>query len=279
MKDILLRNYSLEIDNYEKVVDGILFYVDNSYFYFYNCFFNEEYIYYCLDEWSKYSDKIPVHKVVYTKVFKDGYILFKVDCFRENISLEDVQIFSQVKLLKEYESISMISFWEDKIDYIEKQVQEFSSLAIINNSLDYFLGISEMLLAYLRDNVNYTNYSLSHRELSSNSSLEFYNPLLFCVDSPLKDWAFVWRWEKDYEKLENFIAVAKFKQDDLAYLFVRLTFPFTYFHLITSILLDGDSEERLVNYLNLVDEYEKYLEKIEQIFGIHIFLWLKKVIK
>lgn len=279
MMDILLRNYSLQVDCYEKVIDGILFYFNNSYFYLYNCLFDEDYIDYSLGEWEKYKGKIPVHEVVYTKngkVLEDGYILFKVNCFVDNVTISDVQIFNQVKLLKEYDTVSMVKFWEEKIDYIEKQVQEFSSLSIINNSFDYFLGISEMLLSYLRDNSNYTYGTLSHRELVSNSSLEFYNPLLFCVDSPLKDWAFIWRYDKDYEILEKFIEKAKLKQDDLVYLFVRLTFPFTYFRLVTAILVDGNDEKTLSEFLEYVYEYEEYLFKIEKIFGIYLFSWIKK---
>ena len=59
------------------------------------------------------------------------------------------------------------------------------------------------------------------------------------------------------------------------YFFVRMCFPFYYFETLSECLIDGDKEEML-KVVNGVDNYEKYLLFMEDLFNIHLFSWIKK---
>ena len=63
---------------------------------------------------------------------------------------------------------------------------------------------------------------------------------------------------------------------DYIYFFVRMTFPFDYFHELQEILVDGKSNENLIRIVNRVGEYEKYLGEMQKLFGIYVFSWIKQ---
>jgi len=95
----------------------------------------------------------------------------------------------------------MAQFWEEKIDYLELQLSELSNNLLLNNSFDYFVGIAEILLEYLKRNYSEENIDLklSHRCLNCLDSIEYYNPLNISFDLAYKDIAAYLRKSKDID--------------------------------------------------------------------------------
>lgn len=281
MREILKKNYGINILEYKEYHDGMIFFINGNYYYFTRCYDSEEY----LIELYQFCNKmklrnIRLHDFVFNvngKLLSDGYVLFKINVLIGDITLDDIRIFNSIDC-NEYRDkyIFMDKFWEAKIDYLEMQLIELSSNKVINNSFDYYVGIAENLILFLKKNYvkDDVRLCLSHRGLSTLCSIEFYNPLNIGPDIDLKDVAAYIRITNDQDCLYDI--VEKVKGSKYKYFFVRMVFPFDYFYEVSNVLIDGVSDKKLINIINKVDNYEKFIYKMQQIFGIYIFSWIKK---
>lgn len=280
MKDLLNSFYNINILQYKEYNNGIIFQIDGINFYLVECEYTEEYLHYLESLIVRYSN-LKLHSFVYNKynkILSSGFILLKLNIMIEDISLYDLNKLKNIRIDKINNNyLTMDQFWENKIDYLEKQLAEISSNKLINNSFDYFLGIAEILISYFKRNFNKNNLilSVSHRSLYSLSTIDFYNPLNICFDYYLKDYIAYIRLTNNYDLLYELISNIKNK-NDYTYLFVRMTFPFKYFYEVENILIDGVHEHDLVKIVNEIKDYEMYLAKIEKVFRIYVFSWIKK---
>ena len=280
MINILKRYYDIEIKEYDKYKDGIVFFINDSYYYFMKYEFDIEYLTISYDFYVYLkSKKIKIHDFVFNKnkeLISESYILFKLNCFLEDIDINDILLFSKNIITKEFMTYNMIDFWYRKIDYLEKQVTELSDNKLINYSFDYFIGISEELLLYFKNNYfnDENNICLVHRSLDSLSSIDFYNPLNIMVDSKYKDIISYIRLTDDWNLFLNLLD--RINSNDKIYIFVRMCFPFKYFNLVSDIILNNKSNNELAIVLNRITEYEEYLKMVEKMCGIYLFSWIKK---
>lgn len=282
MKNILKKNYDITIDDYKNYKEGIIFFISDSYYYFSKCIFDEEY----LDNLSFFCKNIKInqlniHDFVYNKygkILTEGYVLLKINVFIENINENDLKKFYLVDC-NEYKDkyVAMNKVWEDKIDYLEKQLSEFSYNKLINNSFDYFVGIAEMLIIFYRKNINVDNINLclSHNALNSLSTIDFYNPLYLSFDYWMKDLATYIRLSSDFKLLYEVIEKIN-DYGNKVYLFIRLVFPFEYFEEVSKILLEVKEDDELLKIINEIEKYEDYVMELQKIFGIYLFTWIKK---
>ena len=282
MIDNLKKYYGIDIDDYKEYEDGITFLVAGINYYFYKTIFDEVYvneIYNKLKEID--SRKINLHSFVLNKdgkVFSEGYILFKLNVLIDDIDLNDIYLFNSYKNVfvdnKAY--LSMSEFWYSKIDYLEYQVGELSGSKLINNSFDYFVGLSEMLLLFYKNNYIEDNNDmcLVHRELNSLSTIEFYNPLNIMRGNKYKDIVSYIRLTSNWDYFENLIN--RVNANDRIYIFTRMCFPFKYFSAVNKIVLNEEDVNDLIEVLNRIDEYEKYLGTVGDMMNIKLFYWIKK---
>lgn len=280
MIEILKQYYDISIDEYKEYNNGILFFVNDTNYYLTKTFFDKEYIDICYEFYMYLkSRKIKVHDFVFNKnndLLSDEYVLLKINCFMEEITFNDVYLFSNI-IVNEYNNyISMLDFWYKKIDYLEKQVTELSNNRLVNYSFDYFVGISEELLLFYNNNYKKQdeNIYLVHRALDSLDCVDFYNPLNIMGGDKFKDLISYIRLKSDWDLL--FDLLDKVNYNDKIYIFVRMCFPFKYYDLVSDIVLEGKSDEGLAILLSRINEYEEYLREVEKICGIYLFTWLKK---
>ncbi len=265
MIDKLKDLYGIDIDYYEELEDGIVFFINDYYYYFIYTDLEEEYVMRLFHVSNKYRNIIPFHSFVFNengKVIEEGYILFKINTFINDITLDDVNKYNIV--VHNEEPFNMISFWENKLDFIEDKIIKIDNYKVIEN-YDYYQGIAELLLKMLnrKDNTIY----LAHSTFNTLSSLSFYNPLNIVFDYRERDIASYIRITKDYSLINKVINNLNYN-----YFLVRLCFPFSYF-------------DSLYNYINKkidyveddILEYEKYLLEIEKLLDIHLFNYIKKV--
>jgi len=257
--------YEIDIDYYEELEDGIVFFINDYYYYFIYTDIDEEYVIRLFHISNKYKKIIPFHSFVFnknSKVIENGYILFKVNTFINDITFNDVLRFSIV--VHNEEPFNMASFWENKLDFIEDKIIKIENYKAIEN-YDYYQGIAEMLLKMInrKDNTIY----LTHSTFNSLSSLSFYNPLNIVFDYRERDIASYIRITKDYSLINRVI-----NNLDYNYFLVRLCFPFSYFDSLYNYII---KKTEYVDHDIL--EYEKYLLNIERILNIHLFNYIKKV--
>lgn len=279
MKDILSEYYNIFIDDYKEYKDGLIFQVDGINYYLVKTSYDTAYI----NELIKVCEEVRKQNVLLHDFIKNknneflsnGYILFKINVLMDDIDLNDIKKFNSIdsnKYLKEY--IKMEDFWQNKIDYFEVQISELSDNKLINHSFDYYIGIAEIIILFLKKHPTKNDLCLSHKSLDSISTLEFYNPLNITFDLKLKDMASYIRMTNNYELLNDLLD--QIDWSDKAYLFTRMVFPFRYFNIISDMVVDNEEEHELINLLNNVKKYEAYLSQMQKMFGIYIFSWIKK---
>lgn len=277
MIDILQKYYDIVVDSYEEVCNGIVFFIYDSKYYLYKSYLKEDEVNLLFNKIRETDIDIPLHSFIYNKdnnIYSDGYVLFKLNVFVEDVSLADIEKFNNCRgIYLDY--VKMDDFWFKKIDYLEYQLIELSNNKLINTSFDYFVGLAELLLSFYKDNyVFYENdLCLSHKELNNLSSLEFYNPLNLSIDYKYKDIISFIRYTNNYQLLNDYLN--KIDSNEKIYFFVRMCFPFKYFECLNECLL-MNNEVCLLNIIERIDDYEKYLLYMEELFDIYLFSWIKK---
>lgn len=281
MINILKNNYGIDINYFEKYEDSISFIIDGDLYYLKKTVYDEKYLLKIRDWQIKLKESVQLHEFVFNNngnLLSEGFVLFKCHVLKDSVSLDDVLLFNSIKVLYNEEFFTNMSyFWEIKIDYLEKQLSEISSSMLVNNSFDYYVGIAENLISFLKQ-INYDsgiNYCLSHRVFNSLSLLDFYCPLNICIDYPVRDLAMYLRLTGDMNLLENIVEKIN-NNSDKWYFFVRLAFPFSYFNELYDVIIENEDEKKLINIVNNINQYEKYLLVLEMIFGKRLFYWLKK---
>ena len=285
MKELLKEKYKIEIDDYYEYKGGIIFFLDGVRYYFVKHNYDDEFFNILIEMIQELKTKqVYLHEFILDKLGRvnaDGYCLMKIIIFGDEITEKEMQRFYAIRnfndeFYKQY--VSLIELWYKKLDYLEYQVSELSNRLIINNSFDFYLGITEEVLQYLNNfsDVSMKQYlSLAHRSLSSFNVIDFYNPLNIIIDIYTRDLGLYVKNNQDYDYLYQFMQNAS---HDYAYyyLYARLILPSDYFKILEDILLDNKQEKELSNYITKYLEYEEYINCIDEMFGFSLFSWIKK---
>lgn len=285
MKELLKEKYKIEIDDYYEYKGGIIFFLDGVRYYFVKHNYDDEFFNVLIEMIQELKTKqVYLHEFILDKLGRvnaDGYCLMKIIIFGDEITEKEMQRFYAIRNFNEEfykQYVSLIELWYKKLDYLEYQVSELSNRLIINNSFDFYLGITEEVLQYLNNfsDVSMKQYlSLAHRSLSSFNVIDFYNPLNIIIDIYTRDLGLYVKNNQDYDYLYQFMQNAS---HDYAYyyLYARLILPSDYFKILEDILLDNQQEKELSNYINKYLEYEEYIKCIDEMFGFSLFSWIKK---
>lgn len=276
MNDILKEYYGLELEYSREYNGGIIFFVNGDYFYLCKCELtvqelNKSYELYLLLK----QKNLLLHDFIFnneSKLLSNGFVLLKLNYVIDNIDIYDL---IKIQIPIEYDlKDDFFELWTNKIDYLEEQFIGSNDNKIINYSLDYFVGIAEALLVYYKDNVKNNDSYVVHRTFYTLSTIDFYNPLNIVLGDRCKDIAFFVRLTNDWELLYKLLNYVNF--DDKVCIFVRLSFPFYYFNLIYGCCDNKYDDSKLIHLVKDIDKYEQYLKKLEGIFGINLFFWIKK---
>jgi len=231
------------------------------------------------------QNKVPCHQIVLnnqkqiiTYINNLPYVLLKISIQNRTISMDDILFFSTLNIdasnFKHLKKNDWYEMWTKKIDYFEYQISQFGKkYSIIRESANYYIGLSETAISFFQTFYQKTAQKLvvSHRRIRKNdSTLEFYNPLNFILDSPARDFS-------EYIKAKIFYgsySIEQFNYDlqrlvffDVEYklMFSRLLFPTYYFDCYERIVFnDGDERE----LWKIVNQSNKYLEMLSGIYGI-----------
>lgn len=205
---------------------------------------------------------------LFTKYKDNIYVLLKLkDCnnFKESI-------LKPVKVQTEEEVKDWSTLWMEKCDFIEYQLLHINGkYKIIDESIDYYIGLIEVAIAYLRYNEKNkdSNKYLAHKRVEENN---FYNPLNIKLDAKERDIAGYLKWlflKEDYseEEVRIFLNQLNLDKDSRIRLFARMLYPSHYLDLYDRLINDEDNEEKIKKVVRRTTEYEYYLKIIFDILN------------
>ena len=221
------------------------------------------------------NSKMCCHDIILNK---DGNILSEYDgkkylLLKENISSKRQILFSDIiNSFLVYDNNLFTNIkekWEIKNDYYENIIKKISKENIvINESFDYYLGLSELSISLLNFvNFNNINYYIQHNRINYKDTLEkFYNPVYMVVDSRIRDFALFIKsnFFNDIElsNIEYTIDKSNFNTDEMILLIARLLYPDYYYDILDNIIYNNINNEQLLNCIKKSSSYEEFVKKI-----------------
>lgn len=177
--------------------------------------------------------------------------------------------------------------WENKIDYFEYQMGHvIKKYPILYSVIDYYLGIAENAIMYLRNVSNYFDGNIElgvcHKRIGVNYTLfDLYNPLNLVVDYKVRD-------------LGEYIKNAFFNQEDvnemlkivylnyyfdklnLSLLTSRLLFPSYFFDEFEEIVYNERNENSVFSIIKKSSLYEDFISCFIKTCNLQSIGWLSK---
>ena len=277
MKELLNDYYDINIDTYRQYEDGIIFVVNGDNYYFYRVkdievSFVDELIQNVLNK-----NNIRLHSIVLNKngdVLSDGFVLLKLNVLPCEVDYNDLKKFVSCNMneFKKY-YLDFRTVWMNKIDLLEKKLNDSSKEQIVNDSFDYFDGIVEILVKFVGTvDLEGTNLVLSHKK-NYNNTIDYYNPFNLTIDLMYRDLVFYLKNNHNESDIFDYIG---FDNKDLKYVFARMAMPFEYFELIDRYLNGEDVKQEISLLIDNIDLYEDYLYALQMLFNFNVFAYLKK---
>lgn len=288
MKDYINYSYNIDILDLEELNDYYRFYLDDQVYYFVPFNRSKEElddIILCSKELKNRG--INCHDIllnrfnnIETTVGDRKYILIRVvGNEKDYYDITDiVEINNTINLNKKSSKLyknNWGTMWSEKNDYFEYQIRELGKgKSGILNSFNYYIGLAENAICYVNKTIkNYTptdldRICLSHRRLFfPNIKLNYLNPLCFIFDLEVRDVAsyiknLFFYGEDAYEELELYLKLRKLSIYGYQMLYGRLLYPTYYFDIYEKIMNEDYNQDKLIDIVNKVDDYELFLKKV-----------------
>lgn len=279
MKNLIAFYYNLNVEDLVNVEDGIFsFYVNYVKYYFFKPIRpvdDIEEIFKIVNSTPNSYHQIIINKMgnILTEYEKDKYILLKI-IGSENSLIDINDVINDIIPVKDNKHLlnryNWSSLWENKIDYLEYQVSELSTnYKIITRSFSYYVGLAENAIMYFNMlNPKGENVVLARRRINYPTiRLNYLNPLNIIVDYKVRDIAEYlkvnfFNGEDTISEVDQLISKNVLSPLDYNLLFCRLIYPSYYFDDMQKVLEKSESENILIKYIERIDEYEDFLNKV-----------------
>lgn len=283
MKNLLLYNYNMDIDDYTKIDNGICFYIDYDKYYFLKI--NRvtgdiEEIYNILNNYINSYHIIVKNKFgeIITKDDKTTYVLLKIkSAENEEIEVRDI-LLNQIPIDDSKSILRRDNWgilWGDKVDYLEYQVSELGkNHPVLLSSFSYYVGLAENAIEYFNNiGENKKILTLSQKRIKyPNIARNYYNPINLVIDSRTRDLAEYLKacfFENidTIKQLEYITSKEVLSNYEYNLLYARLLYPSYYFDDIHEILEKGIDDDILLKYINKSSDYEIFLKDAYYLFS------------
>lgn len=220
------------------------------------------------------------------------YILIRVYVNdSKKVSIEDIiYMLNEKEVNMSYKNISRTNWaklWEDKVDYFEYQMGHIiKKYPILYNTIDYYIGISENAIFYLKNVVsNYEgNVSLGvcHKRIGVNSTLfDLYNPLNLIIDYKVRDIA---EYIKDAFfneiNVNNILKIIYsnyyFDKLNLSLLLSRFLFPSYFYDMFENIVYKEESEGNIYEIIKKSSSFEDFIDSYTKNCNLQSISWITK---
>lgn len=283
MKNEILYNYNINVEEIIEANTGYQFYVDYEKYILYKTIRSEK----AIKEINNYLNRtinrffkiIPtINGELVCKVNDITYALIKITMPSNNeIDISDI-INSYIIVTDQLNDLNRTNWdmlWSSKVDYLEYQVSELATdHPTVKNSFSYYVGLAENAIEYFnaikKDNLELV---LSQKRIKyPNIAIDYYNPLNLVVDYKvrniaeyIKTYFFNQNAERDLNSIIHYNY--NFTSSEYNLLFARLLFPSYYFDELTEVLEHKKNEDCLLRYIDLTSEYELFLKKSLEFFS------------
>jgi len=200
------------------------------------------------------------------------YILIREKTINHKVNINDILYvqnntinISNDKLLFRNDWIKL---WSLKIDYYEENIRDnLKKYKLLNESIDYYIGLGENAISYLVYNgVKINNVVLSHKRIDINKgTIDFYNPISYILDSRVRDFSEYVKYlffddKINFDTFRFYIDYMNFSKDEYILLISRLLFPTYYFDMYDEIINNNINEDKIKKVLNKSNEYITFLK-------------------
>ena len=296
MNNAILFFFNINVSDIKKINDNYYFkYLNNNYgIYLYNRDITDIVFLYNLNMellnrgFSGYTIILTNNNQILFVYEDKYYVLMRFpDILNRYITYEDIINFSVVvnNKYKKLDKSNWGESWSNKIDFIEYQFNQMKhKYPIIDDYIDYYIGIWENAISYFNYNAN-TNIKkyICHKRIPFNMDLyEFLNPLNFVVDFKERDIgeylkSFVINNNFSYSILDKYFN--NLSRDSVILIISRFLFPSYFFDIYEDIIIDKLDEKNIieiVNKRNIILFVLKYIFNTYTDINIPYINWIKK---
>lgn len=289
MKELLKLHYNVDVEDLDETNQIIHFSFQNESFYLYPFHRTKEElqdIYAVCTELK--SRNVPIATFILNKegqlvtnLNNMDYILLKFPG-NEDAEYNVIDMLKLTQSLKLSDAKSKLyrnnwsELWGKKIDYFEYQMQELGKdKKVVLNSISYYIGLAETAISYATNTelkyqkTDLEQVSLSHKRIQfPNQVVNYFNPLNFIFDLEERDIAEYIKsaFFKDPNEarieLKAFLSLRKLSVYGYQMFYARLLYPSYYFDIYESVMNTSESEEKLIFYIEKVDQYEIFLKQV-----------------
>lgn len=251
--------------------------------------YNElEEIYNLTREYNNYYKIIKnKNNTIVTNINGKEYILIEVkNDYKEKITLRDLS-YSPIVQIFNYQSLKRDNWSEliqKKIDFFIYQREHIrKKYLIIDESLDYYIGMTENAISYLNSTIQTTknsqnrNITVCHKRISKDEKNSLYNPLNLIIDHKARDISgylkLIFQNNEEKEKIaliKKILLSLNFNEYDYRLLISRMLYPSFYFDKYEEIVNITHNEKEIIPITKRIKDYELYLKQIFEIISIKI---------
>lgn len=210
---------------------------------------------------------------IVTYINNEPYVLMKIFVRdTRKIDINDILLFKNLPMHQYFQNLrknNWREFWIRKIDYFEYQISEIGiNYPILKDNFNYFIGITETAIALLYNFSYDSNLIISHRRVTSNSTLQdLYNPLNLIIDSRVRDIceyfkSLFFNNKLSFFDIQNYLNSSNLTKEEVYLFYVRMLFPSFYFDLYERIINGSINEKELLKIIDKIEEYQILLKDL-----------------
>ena len=213
----------------------------------------------------------------------------------DKINYYDILKFTKYFINKnneKYNISEMIKIWNERFENIKKSC--FNSIDSndvnfdkIHTAVSFSFGLAENAISYLADSKidygdNIERLSLSHIRLNSYDSYSFFNPFNMIIDTIIRDYAELYKFELiDIYDLDKIISNLNINVKEASLLMARILYPTRIFDLLEDNYLNEDHKvNKTIEYVNTLDKELQRIKNVHSLlkrkYNIRPIEWLKK---
>lgn len=280
-----------------------------------NTFIIDEYLY-KIEEVKNYDEEdmknINSFSFELNKIYKDSFIIIKnrnnrllttiidkkyvlISTKIEKYSYNDVLKFSLNfinKDNKKYTISEMISIWFERFENVKISCfDSFDSNNInydkINTAVSFSFGLAENAISYLADakldyGDNIERLTLTHIRLNSFDSYSFFNPLNMVIDTIIRDYAELYKFDLiDIYELDKITSYLNLNAKEASLLMARILYPTRIFDLLEdNYMTENFKINKTIEYINTLDKELQRIKNVHSLlkrkYNIRPIEWLKQ---
>ena len=287
MKNFILLNYNIEVD---KIYSDKYFFVNDEKIYIIRTNKKDKEIDYLAALSNElFLNGIKVNtfiinneKKYFTKKDNINIVLLRVNEYENDFNINDIIRFQNIN--SDLENVNIIDKWSKTIDDLENELVDYNEeYQLIQNSIDYFIGMGENAISLLNNHKDkIVNDSIGHMiNYKVFNKCILNNPFNFIKINKMYDIANYIKYKLltnriDYDEID--IIINNNSDIENIYLFSCMMFPNIYFDLVNNIIKENETEETLNKIINIIKDHRILLinmqNSMKNVKDVKLITWL-----